>query len=41
MLIVHHKASFIYEKLVRCFRFVNIYACIAVILLVSLPFLGE
>ena len=29
-LIIHYKASFSYERLVRCFRFVCIHACIAV-----------
>jgi len=28
MLVIHYKESFTYERLVRCLRFVYIYACI-------------
>jgi len=40
LLIIHYKASFSCERLVCCFRFVYIYACI-VWFFVLLPFLGE
>jgi len=35
MLILEYKVSFTYDRLGRCFRFVYIYACIAVFFCVA------